>query len=185
MLFSRPSRCAIPILFASHQFPNGPPGAIFVEDEWLGSPDDGKHYGDISVQLRGPIVRSIQSASAETGMLFVGEKVFPPLEPAGNVLIHAAFVQPEGLPLAVKILHHAAICLERKRIWIQNPYFILEPKTVDAFGDAVRRGEQDAPGSWAARLGAVRSSTAHVRSCRPSGTKLDASRHPVVWRPCI
>jgi len=120
-------------------------GGHCVKDEWLGSPDDGKHYGDISVRLRGPIVGSIQTAFAEnwiaeTGMLFLGETVFPPLAPAGDVLIHAAFVKPEGSAPAVKILHHAAICLARRKIWIQNPYFIPEPETIDAFGEAVRRG---------------------------------------------
>lgn len=120
-------------------------GGHCIKDDWLGSPDDGTHFGDISVRLRGPIVRNIQSAFAEnwiaeTGMLFMGDEVFPPLEPAGDVLIHAAFVKPEGSAPAVKILHHAAICVARKRIWIQNPYFIPEPETIDAFGDAVRRG---------------------------------------------
>ena len=120
-------------------------GGHCVKDEWFGSPDDGKHYGDISVRLRGPIVGSVQTAFAEnwiaeTGMLFLGETVFPPLEPAGDVLIHAAFVKPEGSAPAVKILHHAAICLARKKIWIQNPYFIPEPETIEAFGEAVRRG---------------------------------------------
>jgi cardiolipin synthase len=40
----------------------------------------------------------------------------------------------------VKILHHTIICLARKRIWIQNPYFIPEPEAIDAFGAAVKRG---------------------------------------------
>jgi len=40
----------------------------------------------------------------------------------------------------VKILHHTAICLARRRIWIQNPYFIPEPEAIDAFGAAVKRG---------------------------------------------
>ena len=66
--------------------------------------------------------------------------MFPGLEPAGDVLIHAAFVKPEGSAPAVKILHHTAICLARKRIWIQNPYFIPEPEAIDAFGEAVKRG---------------------------------------------
>ncbi len=63
-------------------------------------------------------------------------------QPAGDVLIHAAYVKPEGSAPAVKILHHTAICLARKRIWIQNPYFIPEPEAIDAFGaggDARRR----------------------------------------------
>jgi cardiolipin synthase len=56
------------------------------------------------------------------------------------VLIHAAYAKPEGSAPAVKILHHTAICLARKRIWIQNPYFIPEPEAIDAFGEAVSRG---------------------------------------------
>ena len=93
----------------------------------------------------GPIVNSVQAAFSEnwagqTGDLFLGDDVFPALEPAGDVLIHAAYAKPEGSAPAVKILHHTAICLARKRIWIQNPYFIPEPEAIDAFGEAVSRG---------------------------------------------
>ena len=49
-------------------------------------------------------------------------------------------MKPEGSAPAVKILHHAVICCARKRIWIQNPYFIPEPDAIDAFGEAVARG---------------------------------------------
>ena len=120
-------------------------GGHCIVDDWLGNAEDGKHFADISVALRGPIVHSVQAAFSEnwveeTGNLFVGDEVFPSLEPQGDVLIHAAFVKPEGSPPAVKILHHTAICLARKRIWIQNPYFIPEPEAIDAFGAAVARG---------------------------------------------
>ena len=54
------------------------------------------------------------------------------LKPAGDVLMHAAFAKPEGSAPAVKILHHTVICLARKKIWIQNPYFIPEPDAIDA-----------------------------------------------------
>ena len=120
-------------------------GGHCIVDTWLGDAQDKEHVADISVRLRGPIVHSIQSAfsenwAGETGELFVGDDVFPPLEPQGDVLIHAAFAKPEGSAPAVKILHHTAICLARKRIWIQNPYFIPEPEAIDAFGQAVSRG---------------------------------------------
>ncbi len=120
-------------------------GGHCVVDHWLGDAEDGKCYADVSLRLRGPIVHSVQGAFSEnwveeTGELFVGDEVFPAPEPAGDVLIHAAFVKPEGSPPAVKILHHTAICLARKRIWIQNPYFIPEPEAIDAFGQAVARG---------------------------------------------
>jgi cardiolipin synthase len=120
-------------------------GGHCVVDEWLGNAEDGRHYGDVSVRLHGPIVHSVQGAfsenwAGETGELFVGDGVFPELKPAGDVPIHAVFAKPENSAPAVKILHHTAICLARKRIWIQNPYFIPEPAAIDAFGEAVKRG---------------------------------------------
>jgi cardiolipin synthase len=76
----------------------------------------------------------------ETGELFVGDDVFPVLEPAGEVLAHVAHTKPEGSAPAVKILHHAVICCAKKRLWIQNPYFLPEPEAIDAYGTAVVRG---------------------------------------------
>ena len=120
-------------------------GGHCIVDHWLGDAEDGEHYADISVRLRGPIVHSVQAAFSEnwieeTGDIFVGDDVFPVLHYEGDVLMHAAFIKPEGSPPAVKLLHHTAICLARKRIWIQNPYFIPEPEAIDAFGQAVARG---------------------------------------------
>lgn len=120
-------------------------GGHCIVDSWLGSAEDGKHFADVSVRLRGPIVHSVQAAFSEnwvgeTGELFMGDEVFPPLERAGDVTAHTAFVKPEGSAPAVKLLHHAVICTARKRLWIQNPYFIPEPAAIEAFGEAVARG---------------------------------------------
>ena len=120
-------------------------GGHCIVDAWLGDAQDSEHFADISVRLRGPIVNTVQSAfsenwGGETGELFVGDDVFPALAKAGEVTVHAAFLKPEGSASAVKILHHTIICLARKRIWIQNPYFIPEPEAIDAFGEAVKRG---------------------------------------------
>ncbi len=100
---------------------------------------------DISARLRGPVVQAVQSVFSEnwvevTGRLFVGDEVFPPPEHAGEVLAHVASLKPEGSAPAVKILHHTVICCAKKRIWIQNPYFIPEPDAVEAFASAVKRG---------------------------------------------
>lgn len=120
-------------------------GGHCVVDDWLGNAEDGKHFSDISVRLHGPIVHSIQAAfsenwAGETGEMFVGDDVFPQLERAGDISIHATYAKPESSAPAVKILHHTAICLAHKRIWIQNPYFIPEPAAIRAFGEAVQRG---------------------------------------------
>ena len=120
-------------------------GGHCVVDQWLGDAEDGKYYGDLSVRLRGPIVHSIQGCfsenwAGETGELFGGTDVFPELKPAGDIKMHLAYAKPECSAPAVKILHHAAICLAKKRIWIQNPYFIPDPDAIEAFGEAVKRG---------------------------------------------
>lgn len=120
-------------------------GGHCIVDEWQSEPGTEGHVADVSVRLRGPIVHALQSAFSEnwvgrTGELFMGDDYFPPLEPAGNIAIHAAFAKPEGSAPAVKILHHAAICCAKERIWIQNPYFLPEPEAIDALGEAVARG---------------------------------------------
>ena len=120
-------------------------GGHCIVDTWLGDAEDKEHFADLSVRLRGPIVNSVQAAFSEnwvghTGELFMGNDVFPRLEHAGRITVHAAYLKPEGSAPAVKILHHAAICCAKKRIWIQNPYFIPEPEAIDAFGKAVARG---------------------------------------------
>jgi cardiolipin synthase A/B len=120
-------------------------GGHCIVDSWLGDAEDHEHFSDVSLHLQGPIVHSLQGAfsenwAGETGELFLGDDVFPRLEAAGEVPIHAVFAKPENSAPTVKILHHTAICVARKRIWIQNPYFIPEPDAIDAFGAAVRRG---------------------------------------------
>ncbi|GAB3766723.1 phospholipase D-like domain-containing protein [Ramlibacter monticola] len=120
-------------------------GGHCITDEWLGDAEDGKHFSDVSVRLHGPIVHSIQGAfsenwAGETGELFVGDAFFPVLHKAGGTAIHAAFVKPENSAPAVKILHHAVLCLAREKIWIQNPYFIPKVEAIEALAAAVKRG---------------------------------------------
>jgi cardiolipin synthase len=119
-------------------------GGHCIVDDWLGDGEPGR-VADLSVQVEGPIVGHVQAVFSEnwtghTGEMFAGEGVFPVLEPAGDVPMHVAAVKPEGSAPAVKILHHAVLCMARRRLWIQNPYFIPEPEAVEAFGAAVARG---------------------------------------------
>jgi cardiolipin synthase len=120
-------------------------GGHCVVDAWLGNAQDRQHVRDLSVRLRGPVVHAVQSVFSEnwvevSGKLFVGDDVFPPLEPAGDVEAHVASIKPEGSAPAVKILHHTILCCARERLWVQNPYFIPEPDAVHAFATAVKRG---------------------------------------------
>jgi cardiolipin synthase len=116
-----------------------------IVDSWLGDAQSSDHVRDLGVRLRGPIVHAVQSVFSEnwvedTGELFVGDEVFPELSAEGSVDIHVASLKPEGSPSAVKILHHLVICMARKTIRIQNPYFLPEDEAIEAFGQAVERG---------------------------------------------
>lgn len=120
-------------------------GGHCIKDQWLGNADDSHHYRDLSVRLRGPIVHAAQSAFSEnwieeTGELFTGDDVFPPLAPQGDVAVHIARIKPTGCAPAVKILHHLVICMARERIYIQNPYFLPTPPVIEALGRAVAKG---------------------------------------------
>ncbi|MCG2595122.1 phospholipase D-like domain-containing protein [Ramlibacter sp. XY19] len=120
-------------------------GGHCVVDDWLGDAEDKLHFSDVSVWLHGPVVHSIQGAfsenwTGETGEVFVGDEFYPVLEKVGDVSIFAAYVKPENSAPAVKLLHHTALCLAKKRIWIQNPYFIPKKEAIAALVNAVKRG---------------------------------------------
>ena len=120
-------------------------GGHCIVDTWLGEAQDKKHFRDISVRICGPVVHSLQATFSEnwvlgTGELFLGDGVFPTLEPKGDVAVHVARIRPANSASAVEILHHLAICCARERIWIQNPYFLPDPEGIEALVGAVRRG---------------------------------------------
>ena len=120
-------------------------GGHCIVDIWLGSAQDREHVRDVGVRLLGPVVNALQSSFSEnwvdeTGELFVGNDVFPALGEVGDVAIHVARIKPEGSAPAVKILHHLVLCLARKRLWIQNPYFLPDDDAVRALGQAAGRG---------------------------------------------
>ena len=120
-------------------------GGHCIVDEWHHATAERTQVRDVSVRLEGPAVHAVQSAFSEnwvdeTGELFVGDAVFPELQPVGEVAVHVARVKPERAAPAVKILHHLVLCVARRRLWIQNPYFLPEPEAIEAMVAAVKRG---------------------------------------------
>lgn len=120
-------------------------GGHCIVDTWLGDAKDRDHVRDLSVRVEGPVVHGLQSVFsenwvAETGELFIGEAAFPRLDAVGDVPIHIASIQPSGSASSVEILHYLAVRSARKRLWIQNPYFLPDPDGIQALIDAVERG---------------------------------------------
>lgn len=120
-------------------------GGHCIVDTWLGDADDRKHFRDISVRVRGPIVNDLQGTFSEnwieaTNTLFFGDDVFPAREAAGECDAHVARINPSGVISSVKLLHHVVIECAREKVLIQNPYFLPDPEAIDSLRRAVERG---------------------------------------------
>ena len=120
-------------------------GGHCVTDCWLHDGEKLPRYRDITARISGPVVASIQSCFLEnwtevTGELFTDVTTFPELESTGEIPAHVAYVKADRCPSAVQVLHHLCIGYAKKRIRIQNPYFMPDPAGTRALVAAARRG---------------------------------------------
>jgi cardiolipin synthase len=123
-------------------------GGHCVTDNWLGHGQDKDHHRDITARIHGPLVRGLQSTFSEnwmecTGILIPGTDVFPvwPEDALpGKVTGHIARMRPHGSPPAMRSVYHLAIAAAKRRLWLQNPYFLPDPGVIRLLADAVRRG---------------------------------------------
>jgi len=120
-------------------------GGHCLTDNWLGDAQDKQHFRDISARVEGPVAAQLQSVFAEnwieeTGEVPGGTNFFPELERAGDIDAHAVWLSPSGSPSTLKLLHYILIRAAKKRITIQNPYFLPDPDARKALLDAVKRG---------------------------------------------
>jgi cardiolipin synthase len=116
-----------------------------IAEEWTGHAQDEEHWRDTGVRLRGPITGAVQSVFSEnwleqTAEPIVGERYFPPLEPAGTVRAQMIASSPQGGVSRLELLYKLAIATAQKELLIQNPYFIPDGEVVGLIDKAVRRG---------------------------------------------
>jgi cardiolipin synthase len=91
------------------------------------------------------MVNAVQAVFAEnwvemTAEVLAGEKYFPQLGSAGPVRAHMTASSPHGGVSKLEMLYKLAIATARKRLIIQNPYFIPDSQMVRLLANAVRRG---------------------------------------------
>jgi cardiolipin synthase A/B len=116
-----------------------------IADEWTGQAQDPEHWRDTGVRLEGPIVNAVQAVFAEnwvemTAEVLAGEKYFPRLGAAGAVRAHMTASSPRGGVSQLEMLYKLAVATARKRLIVQNPYFIPDGELVGMLARAVRRG---------------------------------------------
>ena len=96
---------------------DGKTGYVFghgISKMWLGHGQDKDHWRDTGVRLLGPIVNGLQSVFSqhwieETGEVLVGQKHFPPMEPAGSCRAHILAGAPLGGVSDLELLFKLAI----------------------------------------------------------------------------
>ena len=121
-------------------------GGVGIAEEWTGSAQDPDHWRDTHVRVRGPVVRGLEGAFAESW-----------LEATGTVLAtrgHLATFdeEAEGWPMQVvrskagvgdtnvEVLYYLAIASARARIDLTAAYFAPRPAFTEALIAAAERG---------------------------------------------
>ncbi|MEO8349579.1 MAG: phospholipase D-like domain-containing protein [Acidobacteriota bacterium] len=120
-------------------------GGVGIDDRWKGNARNPEEWRETMVQVAGPVVAQLQSIFMEdwvhtTGEVLHGNKQFPPLPPAGEVLAQA-IASSRGDPSSMaKLLYYMGIQAARRTIWIENAYFVPDRQIRRGLVDAVARG---------------------------------------------
>lgn len=116
-----------------------------IADMWRATPEKPKAWRDTAARLRGPAVTEFQTAFFDnwiraSGVAPVGPRYFRRLAPAGDSIVHVAYLSAPETPSAVQRLYFLAIAAAREEIILQNPYFLPGPHALRLFRHAAERG---------------------------------------------
>ena len=120
-------------------------GGTGVGDQWTGDGRLPGRWRQTDVRVRGPVVRGLQLAFAEswretTGELLGGDGYFPDLARAGTVRGQAVRSSPVGGAAEAYLLFLLAIEGARSSIIITSPYFLPDEQMMEALERATARG---------------------------------------------
>lgn len=120
-------------------------GGVGFAEEWDGNADAPGHWRDTVVSIEGPAVAQMQSAFEDnwtevTGTLLVGDKYFPALPPAGDVLASVVASSPRPSSSASQTLYSVAISAAERRISLSNSYFVPNDDSLALLVAACKRG---------------------------------------------
>jgi cardiolipin synthase len=127
-------------------------GGFGIRDNWLGDGVHGDHWRDTGVRFSGPAVSGAQQAFAENwqeaGGELLPEAAFPsfltasPAAPASSGGSLAAFVTSTGSSELTRAerLTQLLIAAARRRIWIENAYFVPTRAVTDLLCRKAKQG---------------------------------------------
>ncbi len=120
-------------------------GGFAFDDRWKGQARDPSEWRDTNVRIEGPAVSQLQHVFFEdwvhtTGEVLHGDRQFPSIEPAGEVLAQAIGSSRNDESSMAKLLYYMAIQAARQRIWIENAYFVPDRQIRQGLVAAAARG---------------------------------------------
>ena len=124
----------------------GMTGGVGIASEWEGDAEDADHWRDTHVRVRGPVVRGLQGAFAEswleaTGEVLAGDGYLPDLEPLENGGRMQLVRSSAGVgDTNIEALYYLAIASSSRTLDITAAYFVPRPAFVEALTKAADRG---------------------------------------------
>jgi cardiolipin synthase A/B len=120
-------------------------GGFCIADQWLGDARNPEEWRDMMVMATGPVSAQMQAIFSEdwtytTGEILAGDKLYPEIEPAGNVAAQAIKVSRGDSSSLAAMLYFVAISSAQKSIHIQNAYFVPSRQIREALIQAAKRG---------------------------------------------
>jgi cardiolipin synthase A/B len=119
-------------------------GGAGVSDHWIGNADSHDHWRDTQVEIRGPIVRTIEAAFYENFLEADGAATptldQPPAPTAEDGAALAVRSSPSGGSSDLKKLYLLSIASAKRTVDIATPYFVTDESTRWVLEDARRRG---------------------------------------------
>ncbi|HEY6051476.1 MAG TPA: phospholipase D-like domain-containing protein, partial [Thermoanaerobaculia bacterium] len=120
-------------------------GGVGIDDRWLGDARNPSEWRETMVRVEGPVVGQLQHIFFEdwvhtTGEVLNGSSQFPNIEPAGDMLAQAISSSRTDQSSMAKLQYYMAIQAARRRIWIENAYFVPDSQIRQGLVQAAARG---------------------------------------------
>jgi cardiolipin synthase len=120
-------------------------GGVGIDDRWKGDARNPREWRDTMIRVEGPVVAQLQSIFMEdwvhtTGEVLNGDRQFPAVAAAGTMQAQAVAASRTDQSSMAKLLYYMAIQASRRRIWIENAYFVPDWQIRRGLIQAAARG---------------------------------------------
>ncbi len=120
-------------------------GGFGFDDRWRGNARTPEEWRDLAVRMEGTVVAQLQSVFLEdwmhtTGEVLNGDSQFPPQAQPGSAEAQVVASSGNDQSSMAKLLFYMAIQASRKRVWIENAYFVPDRQIRKALVHAAQRG---------------------------------------------